>query len=68
MHPFVTLFGIPALLALSASSAGKPAPAVPVCFIVAARAASATEPPAWLLLAGAVLLLGAGRVAAAPVT
>jgi len=70
MHLLVTILGIPALLVLTASSAGLPAPAVadvnpgPACFVAATRPAAGAEPPAWLLLAGAVVLLGAGRMAA----
>ncbi len=63
MRHLVVFLGVPLLLALSASSTAV-SPVTTACPVVAVRAASVTEPPAWLLLAGAVVLLGAGRVAA----
>lgn len=52
------------VLGWSGSAAARPgdAVAVPACVVTTAR--PAPEPPAWQLLAGAVLLLGAGRLAA----
>lgn len=47
----------------SAAASGD-AVAVPACVVTAVRPAPAPEPPAWQLLAGAVLLLAAGRLAA----
>ena len=41
-----------------------PAPAMVRSACIAAMPVPADEPPAWLLLAAAVLLLGAGRLAA----
>ena len=61
-HP-VLFLGVPLLLTLSASSTAVSRVVAPTCPVVAVRAASVTEPPAWVLLAGAVVLLGAGRVA-----
>lgn len=46
----------------AAPAATTPAVLYPTC--VAAVPALAAEPPAWLLLAAALLLLGAGRLAA----
>jgi hypothetical protein len=45
-----------------ASAAPMPATTVPACVVVDPYLAA--DPPAWLLLAAAVLLLGAGRLAA----
>lgn len=45
-----------------ASAAPMPATTVPACVFVDPFLAA--DPPAWLLLAAAVLLLGAGRLAA----
>ncbi len=45
-----------------ASAAPAPATTVPACVVVDPFLAA--DPPAWLLLAAAVLLLGAGRLAA----
>lgn len=62
------IFPILCFLALSWSGAVVAAPEHVVyfqrCVVTAARPALAHEPPAWLLLAGAVLLLGAGRFSA----
>jgi hypothetical protein len=63
MRSLVSFFGVPLLLTLSASSTAVSPVVVPACPVVAIRAAPLTQPPAWLLLAGAVVLLGAGRVA-----
>ncbi|MBD8657572.1 hypothetical protein IFT68_18310 [Oxalobacteraceae sp. CFBP 13730] len=41
-----------------------PALVAPACVVATTRPMSNHEPPAWLLLAGAVILLGAGRLAA----
>lgn len=49
--------GIPVRAAPAAAAPG----AVPAC--VVARASPANEPPAWLLLAVALVLVGAGRLA-----
>lgn len=49
--------------AWSGAAPAVPAPAAPLSSCVLAPA-SAGEPPAWVLLAAAVLLLGAGRLAA----
>ncbi|MDY0974352.1 hypothetical protein SOM61_05195 [Massilia sp. CFBP9012] len=46
----------------AASAAPAPAPTFPACVVVDPLLAA--DPPAWLLLAAAVLLLGAGRLAA----
>lgn len=63
-----SFFPVLCFLALCRSSAAAAAPgkvvSFPVCVVTAARPAPAHEPPAWLLLGGAVLLLGAGRLAA----
>lgn len=66
MPLLLPILGVSLLLALTSSSAAKPARGVPdpVCPVVVVRLAAGTDPPAWLLLAGAVLVLGAGRVAA----
>ncbi len=45
-----------------AVASATPAPVVPAC--VVADPVLAADPPAWLLLAAALLLLGAGRLAA----
>jgi hypothetical protein len=63
MRSLVSFLGFPLLLTLSTSSTAVSPVVAPVCPVVAIRAAPLTEPPAWLLLAGAVVLLGAGRVA-----
>jgi hypothetical protein len=66
MPHFLPIFG--ALLFVVLASSGAAAPmrdAVdPVCVVATANPVAAHEPPAWLLLAGAVILLGAGRLAA----
>lgn len=46
----------------AASAAPAPAGITPACVVLDPVLAS--DPPAWLLLAAAVLLLGAGRLAA----
>jgi len=46
----------------AAAAAPVPAPTFPVCVVVDPLLAA--DPPAWLLLAAAVLLIGAGRLAA----
>jgi len=66
MPHFLPILGALPFLILTSSSAAMPVPAVvdPVCVVATARHAAGHEPPAWLLLASAVVLLGAGRVAA----
>lgn len=65
MRPFfpVLCFLVP-WCACAAVAAQERSVAFPVCVVTAATPAPAHEPPAWLLLGGAVLLLGAGRLAA----
>lgn len=46
----------------AASAAPAPAATFPACVVV--DPSLAVDPPAWLLLAAAVVLLGAGRLAA----
>ncbi|EKU84062.1 hypothetical protein ABIB42_004538 [Massilia sp. UYP32] len=57
-------FAVCLLPSYSAFAATRPAPAPvsPAC--VVADPVLAADPPAWLLLAAALLLLGAGRLAA----
>jgi hypothetical protein len=66
MPPFLPILGALPLLLLTTSGAALPASALvaPACVVDSANPVAAHEPPAWLLLAGAVILLGAGRVAA----
>lgn len=66
MPHFLPIFGVLLFFVLAASRAGAPAPDAvdPVCVVATANPAVEHEPPAWLLLAGAVILLGAGRMAA----
>jgi hypothetical protein len=66
MPPFLPILGAIPFLVLPASGAAMPAPALmaPACFVAITKPMGHHEPPAWLLLAGAVILLGAGRVAA----
>jgi len=66
MPPFLPILGALPFLVLPASGAAMPAPALmaPACVVATTRSMGHHEPPAWLLLAGAVILLGAGRVAA----
>jgi hypothetical protein len=66
MLPFLPILGALPFLVLPSSGAAIPAPALlaPACVVATTRPTGHHEPPAWLLLAGAVILLGAGRVAA----
>ena len=50
----------------SGAASATPAPAgpIPASACIVADPLLASDPPAWLLLAAAVLLLGAGRLAA----
>lgn len=66
MPPFLPILGALPFLALTLPGAAMPAPALvaPACIVATTRPMAEHEPPAWLLLAGAVILLGAGRLAA----
>jgi hypothetical protein len=66
MPHFLPIFGAVLFFILVQSGAAAPTPgtADPVCAVAIASPVAEHEPPAWLLLAGAVILLGAGRVAA----
>jgi len=66
MPHFLPIFGALLLFILAPSGAAAPTPGAvdPVCAVAIAYPVANNEPPAWLLLAGAVILLGAGRVAA----
>lgn len=66
MPPFLPILGAIPFFVLPASDAAMPAPALmaPACVVATTRSMGHHEPPAWLLLAGAVILLGAGRLAA----
>jgi len=66
MPPFLPILGVLPFLVLSSSGAAMPARALvaPACVVVTTKPMGHHEPPAWLLLAGAVILLGAGRLAA----
>ena len=66
MPHFLPIFGALWFFILAPSSAAAPMPGAvdPECVVVTANPLAEHEPPAWLLLAGAVILLGAGRVAA----
>jgi hypothetical protein len=66
MPPFLPILGALPFLVLASSGAAVPMPdpVDPVCVVAAANPVADHEPPAWLLLAGAVILLGAGRLAA----
>jgi len=66
MPHFLPIFGTLLLFVLAPSGAAAPTPDAvdPVCVVVTANPVAEPEPPAWLLLAGAVILLGAGRMAA----
>jgi len=66
MPPFLPILGALPFLVLASSGAAvpMPEPVDPVCVVGAANPVADHEPPAWLLLAGAVILLGAGRLAA----
>jgi len=66
MPPFLPILGALPFLVLPSSGAAMPAPGLvaPACVVATTRHMEHHEPPAWLLLAGAVILLGAGRVAA----
>jgi len=66
MPPFLPILGALPFLVLPSSGAAMSAPALvaPACVVATTRPMSNHEPPAWLLLAGAVILLGAGRLAA----
>lgn len=55
-------FAVCLLPGCPASASTTPAPAFPACVVV--DPVLAADPPAWLLLAAAVVLLGAGRLAA----
>lgn len=66
MPHFLPIFGALLFFILASSGAAVPTPDAvdPVCAVAAANPVAEHEPPAWLLLAGAVILLGAGRMAA----
>lgn len=66
MPPFLPILGALPFLVLALRGAAMPAPVVvaPACVVGSSRPMAEHEPPAWLLLAGAVILLGAGRLAA----
>jgi len=68
MPHFLPIFGALLLFVLASSGTAVPTPDAvdAVCVVATATAnpVAAHEPPAWLLLAGAVILLGAGRMAA----
>ena len=66
MPHFLPIFGALLLLVLASSGTAAPTPDAvdPVCVVATANPVAAHEPPAWLLLTGAVILLGAGRLAA----
>jgi len=66
MPHFLPIFGALWFFILVQSSAAAPTPGAvdPVCAVAIAYPVADHEPPAWLLLAGAVILLGAGRLAA----
>jgi hypothetical protein len=66
MPHFLPIFGAVLFFILVQSGAVAPTPGAvdPVCAVASAHPVAEHEPPAWLLLAGAVILLGAGRVAA----
>jgi hypothetical protein len=66
MPPFLPILGALPFLVLPSSDAAMPAPALvaSACVVATTRPIGHHEPPAWLLLAGAVILLGAGRLAA----
>ena len=66
MPHFLPIFGAVLFFILASSGAAAPTPDAvdPVCAVAAANPVAEHEPPAWLLLAGAVILLGAGRMAA----
>lgn len=57
-------FAVCLLPSYSAFAATTPAPAPVFLACVVADPVLAADPPAWLLLAAALLLLGAGRLAA----
>lgn len=65
MPHFLPIFGALWFFILVQSGAAAPTPGAvdPVTVAIAYPVAN-HEPPAWLLLAGAVILLGAGRLAA----
>jgi hypothetical protein len=66
MPHFLPIFGAVLffILASTGAAAPTPDPVDPVCVVATANPVADHEPPAWLLLAGAVILLGAGRMAA----
>jgi hypothetical protein len=66
MPPFLPILGALPFLVLPSSNTTMPAPALvaPACVVAITKPMVNHEPPAWLLLAGAVILLGAGRLAA----
>jgi hypothetical protein len=65
MPHFLPIFGaLFFILAASGAAAPTPDEVDPVCVVATANPVADHEPPAWLLLAGAVILLGAGRLAA----
>lgn len=66
MPHFLPIFGALWFFNLASSGAAAPTPGAvdPVCAVATADPVAQHEPPAWLLLAGAVILLGAGRLAA----
>ena len=65
MPHLLPIFGALLFFILASSGAAPTPDAVdPVCVVVTANPVAEHEPPAWLLLAGAVVLLGAGRMAA----
>ena len=70
MRPFclslclLTMLWLPAGAAASAPSAARAMS--PACNVASTNPARANEPPAWLLLASAAVLLAAGRLAGRP--
>ena len=66
MPPFLPILGALPFFVLPSSGAAMPSPALvaPACVVAITKPMANHEPPAWLLLAGAVVLLGAGRLAA----
>lgn len=71
MRPFCLSLCFPLMLAVPAAAAttvGATDPAAvppisPACNVASSDPAASGEPPAWLLLASAVVLLAAGRLA-----
>ena len=66
MPPLLPILGALPFLVLTSSGAAAPTPYQfdPVCVVATTKPTTNHDPPAWLLLAGAVILLGAGRLAA----